>query len=46
MISMFFVVPVYLQDDADRRTRHGLDALDHYYLCDQEDETIDHIVAS
>lgn len=31
---------------ADRRRWHGLDALDHCYLCDQEPETIDHIIAS
>ena len=31
---------------ADRRRRHGLHAYDHCYLCDQDPETIDHIVAS
>jgi hypothetical protein len=31
---------------ADRRARHGLDANEHYFLCDQEPETIDHIIAS
>ena len=30
---------------ADRRTRHGLDARDRSYLCDQAPETIDHIIA-
>jgi hypothetical protein len=29
---------------ADRRRRHGLDARSACYLCDQQDETIDHIV--
>lgn len=29
---------------ADRRRRHGLDTHDSCWLCDQEDETIDHIV--
>jgi hypothetical protein len=31
---------------ADRRRRHGLDTDDHCYLCDQEPETIDHIITS
>ena len=31
---------------ADRRRRHGLHADDHCYVCDQDPETIDHIVAS
>jgi hypothetical protein len=31
---------------ADRRRRHGLDADEHCYLCDQDPETIDHIIAS
>ena len=31
---------------ADRRRRHGLQAVDSCYLCDQDPETIDHIVAS
>lgn len=31
---------------ADRRRRHGLDANEHCFLCDQESETMDHIVAS
>lgn len=31
---------------ADRRRRHVLDAREHCYLCDQEDESIDHIVAT
>jgi hypothetical protein len=31
---------------ADRRRRHGLEAADRCYLCDQEPETIDHIIAS
>jgi hypothetical protein len=30
----------------DWRTRHGLKARDHCYLCDQAPETIDHIIAS
>ena len=30
----------------DRRLRHGLDAREQCYLCDQARETIDHIVAS
>jgi hypothetical protein len=30
----------------DRRRRHGLDAEDHCYLCDQYLETIDHIIVS
>ena len=30
----------------DRRLRHGLDAPEHCFLCDQEAETIDHIIAS
>jgi hypothetical protein len=30
---------------ADRRARHGLDARDRCYLCDQAPETIDHIIA-
>jgi len=29
---------------ADRRRRHGLDARSACYLCDQQDETIDHII--
>lgn len=29
---------------ADRRARHGLPATDAYYLCDQEAETIDHLI--
>jgi hypothetical protein len=29
-----------------RRRRHGLQAEDHCYLCNQEPETIDHIIAS
>lgn len=31
---------------ADRRKRHGLDAQDHCYLCDQVEESIDHIIAT
>lgn len=31
---------------ADRQTRHGLEARDRCYLCDQAPETIDHIIAS
>jgi hypothetical protein len=31
---------------ADRRQRHGLQADDHCYLCDQEPGTIDHIIIS
>jgi hypothetical protein len=31
---------------ADRRHRHGLDARDECYLCDQDSETIDHIISS
>jgi hypothetical protein len=31
---------------ADRRRWHGLNAPDHCHPCDQEPETIDHIVAS
>jgi len=31
---------------ADRRRRHGLPADDHCYLCDQDPETIDNIIAS
>jgi hypothetical protein len=31
---------------ADRRHRHGLDARDECYLCDQDPETIDHIISS
>jgi hypothetical protein len=31
---------------ADRRHRHGLDARDECYLCDQEPESIDHIISS
>lgn len=30
----------------DRRRRHSLDAIDLCYLCDQEEETIDHILAT
>ena len=30
----------------DRRLRHGLEAREMCYLCDQEVETIDHIIAS
>lgn len=30
---------------ADRRRRHGLDAPDACFLCDQADDTIDHIIA-
>jgi hypothetical protein len=29
---------------ADRRRRHGLEAQDNCYLCDQEPESIDHII--
>lgn len=31
---------------ADRRQRHGLDAAEYCYLCDQEAEPIDHIITS
>jgi len=31
---------------ADRRRRYGLDARDNCFLCDQEQETVDHIAAS
>lgn len=31
---------------ADRRRRHGLDARDYCYLCDQEPECIDHIIVN
>jgi hypothetical protein len=31
---------------ADRRRRHGLVASPECYLCDQEEETIDHIIAT
>jgi hypothetical protein len=31
---------------SDRRRRHGLEARELCYLCDQEVETIDHIIAS
>lgn len=30
---------------ADRRRRHGLDAPEHCFLCDQEEETIDRLIA-
>lgn len=30
---------------ADRRRRHALEADGHCYLCDQDPETIDHIIA-
>lgn len=30
----------------NRRRRHGLDTNDNYYLCDQDPETIDRIIAS
>jgi hypothetical protein len=29
----------------DRRARHGLEARELWYLCDQGQETIDHIIA-
>lgn len=29
---------------ADRRRRHGLDAPEHCFLCDQDEETINHII--
>jgi hypothetical protein len=31
---------------ADRRCRHGLDANEHCFLCDQEPATIDHIIVT
>jgi hypothetical protein len=31
---------------ADRKCRQGLDMAEHCFLCDQEPETIDHIIAS
>jgi hypothetical protein len=31
---------------ADRRRRHGLEAADSCYLCDQVEESIDHIITS
>ena len=31
---------------ADRRVHHGLEATEHWFLCDEEMESVDHIIAS